>query len=190
DRSDDADRGHRLLCAPAAARQCHQRQAEEKNRGPPAAHGRRAYGRRQNRRVMPALDLLRDRLRELERVVVAFSGGADSAFLAWVANDTLGRERTRAVTAVSPSLAGGERDDCAALAREWGLRRHASPRESPTERPSPLPCSTRSDGPRPRSAVWASASSGCGTTATWRGSSSPPMISRPLSRVASSCCVR
>ena len=71
---------------------------------------------------MPALGLLRDRLRELDRVVVAFSGGADSAFVAWVANDTLGPERASAVTAVSPSLAAGERDDCAALAREWGLR--------------------------------------------------------------------
>jgi len=67
------------------------------------------------------LGSLRDRLLELDRVVVAFSGGADSAFLAWVANDTLGPERARAVTAVSPSLAGDEEADCAALAAEWGL---------------------------------------------------------------------
>ena len=65
---------------------------------------------------------LRDRLRSLDRVVVAFSGGADSAFLAWVANDTLGLERVHVVTAVSPSLAAAERDDCARLAAEWGLR--------------------------------------------------------------------
>ncbi len=68
------------------------------------------------------LDALRRRLRELERVVVAFSGGADSAFLAWVANDTLGRSACSAVTAVSASLAGEEAADCAALAEEWGLR--------------------------------------------------------------------
>ena len=55
-------------------------------------------------------------------LVVAFSGGADSAFLARVAHDTLGRERVRAVTAVSPSLAAAELDDCRALAAEWGLR--------------------------------------------------------------------
>ena len=68
------------------------------------------------------LTVLRDRLEELDRVVVAFSGGADSAFLAWDAHDTLGVERATAVTAVSPSLAGFEHADCAALAEEWGLR--------------------------------------------------------------------
>jgi uncharacterized protein len=66
------------------------------------------------------LDLLRARLRELDRVVVAFSGGADSAFLAYVANEVLG-ERALAVTAVSPSLAPEEEADCKALADEWGL---------------------------------------------------------------------
>ena len=65
--------------------------------------------------------MLRARLRELDRVVVAFSGGADSAFLAWVANDELGPARARAVTAVSPSLAPEEEADCRLLASEWGL---------------------------------------------------------------------
>jgi uncharacterized protein len=70
--------------------------------------------------AVPELAALRARLAELAPVVVAFSGGADSAFLAWVAHDTLGADSV-AVTAVSPSLAGDERADCAALAHEWGL---------------------------------------------------------------------
>ncbi len=73
-------------------------------------------------RAAPGLDGLRSRLRDLDRVVVAFSGGADSAFLAWVAHDTLGAERALAVTAVSPSLAPVEHDDCRALAAAWSLR--------------------------------------------------------------------
>jgi len=67
-----------------------------------------------------SIDTLRDELRALDRVVVAFSGGADSAFLAYVANETLG-DRALAVTAVSPSLAPEEEADCRALAEEWGL---------------------------------------------------------------------
>ena len=69
----------------------------------------------------PSLEALRSQLRRLSPVLVAFSGGADSAFLAWVAQDTLGAD-AHAVTAVSPSLAPEEESDCAELAREWGLQ--------------------------------------------------------------------
>lgn len=55
-------------------------------------------------------------------LVVAFSGGADSAFLAWAATRALGADHVLCVTAVSPSLPATELDDCAALAQEWGLR--------------------------------------------------------------------
>ena len=54
--------------------------------------------------------------------MVAFSGGVDSAFLAHVAHETLGPDRARSVTAVSPSLAAVEGLEAAALAEEWGLR--------------------------------------------------------------------
>ncbi len=67
------------------------------------------------------LDGLRASLAGHDRVVVGFSGGADSAFLAWVATDTLGASRVVCATAVSPSLAPEELADCRALAREWGL---------------------------------------------------------------------
>lgn len=69
-----------------------------------------------------SLHLLERNLAEMERVLVAFSGGADSAFLAFVANRVLGPARARAVTAVSASLASDEEADCRSLAEEWGLR--------------------------------------------------------------------
>lgn len=68
------------------------------------------------------LTRLETELAALGRVVVAFSGGADSAFLAFVAARTLGADQAPAVTAISASLAGDEAQDCQALATEWGLR--------------------------------------------------------------------
>ena len=67
------------------------------------------------------LDALRAELLGIGRVVVAFSGGADSAFLAWVATDDPRSATVLCVTAVSPSLAPEELADCRALAAEWGL---------------------------------------------------------------------
>ena len=73
-------------------------------------------------RVTTSLDALEGELRRLGRVVVAFSGGADSSLLAKVAHDTLGRSAVLCVTALSPSLPGAEEADCRALAAEWDLR--------------------------------------------------------------------
>ncbi len=70
--------------------------------------------------VQAKLDALRATLTGYRRVVVAFSGGVDSAFLLKVAADALG-ERCHAVTAVSPTMARSEVTDAIVLARELGL---------------------------------------------------------------------
>lgn len=62
--------------------------------------------------------------RELETtggLMVAFSGGADSAFLLAAAAEALG-ERAVAATGVSPSLAEHELEDARAVAAELGVR--------------------------------------------------------------------
>ncbi len=68
------------------------------------------------------LEALRAGLRRIGPMVVAFSGGADSAFVARVATEALGTDQVLCVTAVSPSLAPEELADCRSLAAEWGLR--------------------------------------------------------------------
>lgn len=84
--------------------------------------------------AMAKLDALRDALRGYGRIVVAFSGGVDSAFLLKVAADTLG-EHCHAVTAVSETMARSEVADAAALGAELGLgARHRVVRSHELER--------------------------------------------------------
>jgi len=54
-------------------------------------------------------------------VVIGYSGGVDSSFLAKVATETLGATKVLSVTALSPSLTAEEADAARAQAREWGL---------------------------------------------------------------------
>lgn len=72
------------------------------------------------------LDVLDARLQQLGSVLVAFSGGADSAFLLAAAVRALGADRVVAATAVSPSLPAAEYDAARAFARDLGVR-HVSP---------------------------------------------------------------
>jgi uncharacterized protein len=74
--------------------------------------------------LSPELDAKRNALDQtlssLGRTLVAYSGGTDSAFLAWAAHQTLG-DRMLAVIADSPSLARFQFADAIAFAREQNI---------------------------------------------------------------------
>jgi pyridinium-3,5-biscarboxylic acid mononucleotide sulfurtransferase len=64
--------------------------------------------------------LLEESLRSLGRTLIAYSGGVDSAYLAWVARKVVG-QNALAVIADSPSLARTQLQDALAFAQEHGI---------------------------------------------------------------------
>jgi uncharacterized protein len=78
-------------------------------------------------------------LASLESVIVAYSGGVDSAYLAYIAHRTLG-DRAVAVTADSPSYPERHRSLAVQIARDFGLRHeiiHTNELEHPEYRANP-----------------------------------------------------
>ncbi len=67
------------------------------------------------------MDRLKGILKDIGRVLVAFSGGVDSTFLLKVAADTLGKEHVLAVTALSPLYPERERAGSEAMAEHIGV---------------------------------------------------------------------
>ena len=71
----------------------------------------------QSHPLIAKMQRLQEDLRSLGRALVAYSGGVDSAFLAWAAHRELG-ENMLAVLADSPSLARSQMHDAVAFAEE------------------------------------------------------------------------
>ncbi len=60
-------------------------------------------------------------LGEMESVIVAYSGGTDSAYLAWAANEVLGAHAI-AITADSASIPASHKRDAEEFVRQFGIR--------------------------------------------------------------------
>jgi uncharacterized protein len=82
-----------------------------------------------------------DLLASLDAVVVAFSGGVDSAYLAWAATEVLGRARTLCITADSPSYPDHHRQLALTIARDVHLNHeviHTAELQRPEYRANPV----------------------------------------------------
>ncbi len=65
-------------------------------------------------------------LRDMGQAIVAYSGGTDSAYLAWAATQALG-DRSVAITADSASIPESHKRDAVDFARQFGIRHELIP---------------------------------------------------------------
>ena len=70
--------------------------------------------------IAPEYQDLKETLRSMKRVLIAFSGGVDSTLLLFVARQVLSRDNVLAVTAVSEVMPRHEKEDALELAKEFG----------------------------------------------------------------------
>src|SRR6201999_9571 len=72
-------------------------------------------------RSMTKQQHLLELLRNMGRVIVAYSGGTDSAYLAWAAHQALG-DNAVAITADSASIPESHKRDAEAFVSQFGIR--------------------------------------------------------------------